>query len=243
MPSDRPTADARRGVRRLGLVSAVAVLFLIVMIAAAIQGTPTFRPSDPVPPPSAQPVPTTMPGPTGLPEGIEIDPASSAVLRAAAGILVLLVAAGVIVLLVIITRAVLRAWRNRPTERREGAEVAAEIAGAPAVPEPQVVVDAIRRGIAGALQAIDDRALPADAVIAAWVGLEESAADAGVARAPSETPGELALRIITRRSGIEDEASELLALFERVRFGAHEATEAERRAARSALRRIEEVWR
>ncbi|WP_253386311.1 DUF4129 domain-containing protein [Microbacterium foliorum] len=243
MPSDRPTVDARRAGRRLGLVSAVAVLFVIVMIAAAIQGAPTFRPSEPVPSPSVRPIPPTMPGQTGLPEDIEIDPASSAVLQVSATILMLLVAAGVIVLLAIIARALLRAWRDRPTRRREGAEVAAEVGDVAAVPEPQVVVDAIRRGIAGALQAIDERAVPTDAVIAAWVGLEESAADAGVARAPSETPAEFALRIITRRSGIEAEASELLTLFERVRFGAHEATEPERNAARSALRQIEEVWR
>lgn len=243
MPSERPTTDARRDVGRLGLLSAVIVLFLIAMIAAAIQGAPTFRPSDPAPPPSVQPAPTTMPGQTGLPEDIEPDPTGSAVMQVSAAILMLLVAAGVIALLAIIARALLRAWRDRPTGRREGAETAAEVADVAAVPEPQLVVDAIRRGIAGALQAVDERALPTDAVVAAWVGLEESAADAGVARAPSETPGEFALRIITRRSGIEDEASELLTLFERVRFGAHEATESERRAARSALLRIEEVWR
>lgn len=243
MPSDRPTRDAARVARRLGLVSAVAALFLIMMIAAAIQGHPTFRPSEPVPLRSSEPIPTTMPGDTGLPEEIEIDPTSAAVVQAFAVILMLLVVAGVIVLLVIIARALLRAWRNRPTGRRDGAEVAAEVADVTAVPEPEVAVDAIRRGIAGALQAIDRRALPTNAVIAAWVGLEESAADAGVPRAPSETPAEFAVRIITRRSGIEEEASELLTLFERVRFGAHEATEAERRAARAALRRIEEVWR
>jgi len=243
MPSDRPTTDAGRGVRRIALVSAVAALFLIVMIAAAIQGAPTFRPSEPVPALSAQPVPTTMPGETGLPEEVEIDPTSAAVVQAFAVVLMLLVAAGVIALLVILARALLRAWRNRPTERRDGAEVAAEAAEVAAVPEPEVVVDAVRRGIAGALQAIDERALPTDAVIAAWVGLEESAADAGVTRAPSETPGEFALRVITRRSGIEDDAAELLTLFEQVRFGAHEATESERDAARTALRRIDEVWR
>lgn len=243
MPSDRPTIDARRGVRRLGLVSAVVALFLIVMIAAAIQGAPTFRPSEPVPPASEPPVPTTAPGATGLPEDVEIDPTSAAVVQALAVILMLLVVAGVVALLVIVIRALLRAWRNRPTERRDGVEVAAEVAEVAAVREPEVVIEAIRRGIAGALQAIDERALPTDAVIAAWVGLEESAADAGVTRAPSETPGEFALRIITRRSGIEDDASELLRLFERVRFGAHRATETERQAARAALRRIEEVWR
>lgn len=243
MPSDRPTTDVRRGVLRLGLVSAVAALFLIVMIAAAIQGTPTFRPSATVPPASEQPVATTTPGATGLPEEVEIDPASAAVVQVFAVILMLLVAAGVVVLVVIIVRALLRAWRHRPTQRRDGSEVAAEVTEVAAVPDPEGVVAAIRRGITGALRAIDDRALPTDAVIAAWVGLEESAADAGVTRAPSETPGEFALRIITRRSGIEDDASELLRLFENVRFGAHEATESERHAARAALRRIEEVWR
>ena len=60
----------------------------------------------------------------------------------------------------------------------------------------------MQRGIAGALATIDERATASDAIVAAWIGLEESAADAGVKRAASETPGEFVVRIITLRPGL-----------------------------------------
>lgn len=243
MPSERPTRDSGRSVRTLGLLSAVTALFLIAMIAAAIQGAPTFRPSDPAPLESDRPLPTTSPAPTGSPTPLDVDLTSAGVVQVFSVILLVLVVAGIVALVVVIVCALVRAWRDRPLRRRDAADVAAEVETFPVTPEPEVAATTIRRGIAGALWAIDDQDRPSDAVIAAWIGLEESAADAGTRRGASETPGEFAVRIITIREGVAAEATELLRLFERVRFGAHEATEQERDAARDALRRIEEAWR
>ena len=83
----------------------------------------------------------------------------------------------------------------------------------------------------------------ADAIVAAWLGLEQSAADAGAARGKSETPGEFALRVITLRDGLSRDARTLLGLYQRVRFGEHDADEADRAAARRALQHLEEGWR
>jgi hypothetical protein len=156
--------------------------------------------------------------------------------------LALAVVAAILVLLLVV-RALARAWRDRPLRTQEGVETALDLHEQAADAELDVAAPVIRRGIQGALRAIDERPVPADAIIAAWVGLEESAADAGITRGVSETPSEFALRIITRRSGITDAAGELLRLYERVRFGGYAAEERDRTSARVALQQIEEGWR
>lgn len=243
MPSEHQTRPARRSADRLVLSTVVVGLFVVVMIAAAIQGPPQFRPAEPLPAGTAEPLPSSEPGATGAPEPIEIDSTNAAVVQVLAAILLVLVAAGIIALLVIFTRALLRAWRDRPLARRDAGAVASEVGELGSAPEPEVAVAVMQRGIAGALVQIDDRIGASDAIIAAWIGLEESAADAGVSRAMTETPGEFVVRVIALRPGAAGEAAALLRLYESVRFGARSADEHDRASARNALRRIEEVWR
>lgn len=242
MPIEHQTRAARRSVPRM-LLSFVVSLFVVMMIAAAVQGRPTFRPTEPIPAGTAEPLPATEPSGTGLPEPVEIEPTSAAVAQALTVILLVLVAAGMIALLVVVVRAVLRAWRERPLRRRDAATVASEVEGIESIPAVDSVAGVMRRGIAGALATLDERVSAPDAIIAAWIGLEESAADAGITRAASETPGEFVVRIITLRPGVADEAAVLLRLYESVRFGTRLADEGDRASARRALRRVEEVWR
>lgn len=243
MPIDHQTRPARRSVDRLALPVIVVALFVVAMIASASQGQPTFRPAEPIPAGTSEPLPTASPGGTGLPEPTESEPTNAVVAQILTVILMVLVAAGIIVLLAIVARALLRAWRDRPLKRRGAAVVAPEVEQFESPPTADIPVGVMRRGIAGALATIDQRARATDAIIAAWIGLEESAADAGVTRAASETPGEFAVRIITLRPGVADEAVALLRLYESVRFGTRVADEDDRSSARRALRRIEEVWR
>lgn len=243
MPIEHQTRPARRSVHRMLLTLVVVFLFIVVMIAAAVQGRPTFRPAEPIPAGTAEPLSTMDPGGTGLPEPVEVDPASAAVAQALTVILLVLVAAGVMALLVIAARAVLRAWRARPLHRRDGAMVASEVEQIESAPAADAVAGAMRRGIAGALATIDERVSASDAIIAAWIGLEESAAEAGVRRAASETPAEFVVRIITLRPGVADDTAALLRLYESVRFGTRLADEGDRESARRALLRVEEAWR
>jgi hypothetical protein len=229
--------------KRLGVVGGAVGLFLIMMVAAAVQGAPSIdlAPSEPrdaaSPPPIVQESP--MPSMTPIAEN-----AASDVIGAIIGFLFLALAlAAVIVVVIMLVRALARAWRDRPLRTREGATTSFDLEEQAAAPEPEVSAPMIRRGIHGALREIDERSIPGDAIIAAWVGLEESAADAGLTRGVSETPSEFALRIITTRSGISDAARELLRLYERVRFGGHVADEGDRDCARRALEQIEEGWR
>lgn len=224
-------------------VAAVTGLFLLVMIAAAVQGPVTVRPAVDSPPPLPTATTVDAPEPTGTasPEPTP-SPVAQLVGAVLVGVLAVLILVAVVALVVVLVRRIAEAWRDRPLRRRAGVVVDSVVVGASAA-EPAAVTTVIQRGIAGALRQIHERPEPSDAIVAAWVGLEESAADAGLARGRSETPGEFTLRIITTRAGISADATALLRLFERVRFGGYAAVEADREAARAALRRIEEGWR
>ncbi|MDP3951220.1 DUF4129 domain-containing protein [Microbacterium sp.] len=230
--------------RRFAAAGSVVGLFLIMMIAATVQGTPSIEPAPSEPrggasmPPMIQETP--MPGMTPIPENPE-----SEIIGAVIGVIFLVLGViALILVLLLILRALVRAWRDRPLRTQEGVATSFDLQEQGAAdPESDVSAPVIRRGLQGALRTIEERPIPGDAIIAAWVGLEESAMDAGLIRGVSETPSEFALRIITRRSGISDAARDLLALYERVRFGGHVADERDRDTARRALQHIEEGWR
>ncbi|MFK4835900.1 DUF4129 domain-containing protein [Microbacterium sp. ZW T2_14] len=233
----------RTGLAR-GLVVAAGVVLVstLIMVLAGVQGVPRFRAvplpqatrsTEPVPEPSATGEP--LPEPPG-----DADPAAAGQLIV---LILWLVAAALLALLVVaVVRALRRAWQSRALREREGAAVTPTNATA-ATAEAQPDAAVIQRGIAAALRRIHDPAEPGDAIVAAWWGVEEAAADSGVVRGVSETPGEFAVRIIARRSAIAEDARRLLALYERVRFGGYSATEADRAEARRLLERIEREWR
>ena len=229
--------------KRSVTVAGVVALFVIAMLAASVQGIPTISPPELEPAESDAfeiPQETASPGPvpTPLPE-----PASDIAGAIVSIIFVLLGIAVAGLIAFFIVRALIRAWRDRPLRIRDGADVGYASETADESQETDAAAPMIRRGIDGALRSIDERSEPGDAIVAAWVGLEESAADAGLTRGRSETPAEFALRIITRRAGITDAATALLELYERVRFGGYLAEEDDRDRARTALRTIEEGWR
>jgi hypothetical protein len=211
------------------------------MLAASVQGIPRITPPD-----LARPSDNgfDLPEPTGTPTDMPLPKPESDLLENVIRIVFLLVVVAAAVLIaILIIRMLMRAWRERPLRARAGGDVDAEAAGETAAPEADAAAPAIRRGIDGALRSIAEGATPTDAIVAAWLGLEESATDVGFSRGRSETPSEFALRIITRRSGITHAANALLDLYERVRFGGHDADEEDRAAARAALETIQEGWR
>lgn len=221
---------------------AVAGFFAVVMFVAAQQGLPQFRPlpgggTELVDVGTSEPAPAEMtPGPM---EQTEESPLFKVILA-------VLVAIAVLTLLFFGARMLVRylrgLWRDRPLERREAAAVDAMsvvIAGTDAEPDAAI----IRRGIDEALRTIDVDPAPGDSIVAAWVGLEESATDAGAGRAPHETPSEFTVRIIGRRAGIAADVVALLGLYEQVRFGGLVAEERDRATAAACLRGIQEGWR
>lgn len=107
-------------------------------------------------------------------------------------------------------------------------------------PEPSL--NEMQKGLATALARLDAAPEPGDAIIAAWMALEEAAAAAGVERAPSHTPTEFTIAILTRLDADRDASSALLALYHQVRFGHRVPAAADVAAARASLVRIAGDW-
>lgn len=241
-----PRSSVERGTSSARLLPLIIVPlgFVLIMIVAALQGTPQIRilesQNEAFPMATEQPRPTVTPGPPVLPEQGD-NPVLKVIAIIIAVVLTTAVAAVLVFLLILLVRKLIAMWRDRPLEQREGAEIDELPAGASAAPVPDAVV--IRRGIAEAIRTMADITDPGDAIIAAWVGLEQTAADSGVTRAPSETPREFTLRIIARRAATQQDVTELVDLYERVRFGGHTASHEDRVQARTLLGRLEEEWR
>ncbi|MFE7019855.1 DUF4129 domain-containing protein [Microbacterium sp. NPDC057650] len=220
----------------------VSGLVLIIMLVAGLQGLPRFRAVDfgtgDAVEQTPEPEPTVTDGPIKLPERDDL--LATIIASVGAVIVCLAVLALVVLLIVLVVRRLRELWRDRPLRRRGGAEIDDEPASGA---EATVAAAAIRRGIAAAIDVIGESRDPGDAIIAAWVGLEQTAADSGVARAASETPREYTLRIIARRAATESDVGALVDLYEQVRYGGHIADDADRRAARDLLERLEEEWR
>jgi hypothetical protein len=80
---------------------------------------------------------------------------------------------------------------------------------------------------------------PSDAVIAAWVRLEEDAAASGTERAPHQTPSEFTTKVLANHTTDAAALKELRALYHRARFGPPGGvTEEDVAKARRALERI-----
>lgn len=245
-PSVTEHERAGMGWRRVLLpLVAVTGFFVTIMFAAAAQGVPQFEAwFNDTDERAGEDVLPTGPSETAPPP-VE-PPEDSPILAIIGSILAAVVIAAVLTMLYfgarLLIRYLLGLWRDRPLARREAAQVDVQVVSA-SVPDVEPDEATIRRGIAEALRTIDDRREPGDSIVASWVGLEESAADAGAGRGVNETPSEFTVRIIGRRAGIASDVVALLALYEQVRFGGHVADEDDRVRAAECLHGIQEGWR
>ncbi|MBS1697601.1 MAG: DUF4129 domain-containing protein [Actinobacteria bacterium] len=223
-----------------GALALVVLVTVLLMAVASLQGVPQFgdivlghRPPVPTPSGAAQtPGGQIVPGVPDLP-----------LLAAVASVIAIVIGlVGLVLLGWLFWRVVRALWAARPLSRQDGGAVDV---GRPAMAADDDAVDAaaIRDAAVDAQHVMDAHRDPGDAIVAAWVHLEEASARAGSARADSETPGEFTVRILRRRPGLDDELDTLLGLYEAVRFGGRAADEAERTAARRCLTAIEDGWR
>ncbi|MBS1675100.1 MAG: DUF4129 domain-containing protein [Actinobacteria bacterium] len=232
--------DAR--IRRLPLPGALAIVVLVTVVlmgVASLQGAPRFGDIGlprglPFPMPTAD---EQTPG-AGVPQPL---PDSPVLAMIASVIAIVIAAVGLVLMGWLFWRMIRGLWAGRPLRRQDGADVAT--GGAVGSGDEPVDADAIRTAAVDAQQVIDAHRDPGDAIVAAWVHLEEASARAGRARAAAETPGEFTMRILRRRPGLDRELETLLGLYESVRFGGRLADEAARDTARSCLLAIEEGWR
>ncbi len=105
-------------------------------------------------------------------------------------------------------------------------------------PDPPVLLSGVER----ALQTLDEQREPADAIVRAWLGLQETAEESGIMRRPSETPTEFTARILAR-TFVDDRAIKtLLRLYQRTRFGDHPVTDSDVVEVRRALEQLVSSW-
>lgn len=223
-PTPSPGPVARR-------VLPVVALVVGVVLAAAAAGpwAVTGRPTawDLVPPPalpSSRPLPTTPPAdlePGALPPGLVT---ATGWLVAGLGVLAALV------VLALLVRRVLVALARRGAVPEGGAPGGGAVDLVDGLTVPQ-----LREGVAAAGRRLDEDVPPGDAVVAAWVALEQAAAGTGIVRERSATATELTVEVLDATRADPAATRELLDLYLAARFSAHPVTAADVAAARRCL--------
>lgn len=213
----------------------MVVLIGVAVVAAALAGPwspPLAGPDAPeldAPPVNPTPLPTIEPDP--LVEALnDLDVQPWDLTWLGVGLLTLI---GVAALYL-----VLRWARNRPPRTVEEPPDPADVVPGPAVDAADEVepdLDALRAGLDGAGAELRAPGRPADAVIAAWVALEEAAGRSGVARHPADTPTEFTVAVLDRTHAHRTATRTLLELYLRARFADERLTPDDVTAATTAV--------
>lgn len=218
-------------------MAVAGALVVLAVLGAAVRGPWRSRPSDPADqagrmgsynPPTPPP---ETPGSLRPPMPVT-DPVN---LRWLVPVLVVI---GVALLLFGLYRLWLRFRRSAVTERETD-----PVGGSTmtlAAPEPDLPV--LRRGVEAALSLLTQHERPTDAIVAAWLALEESATDSGVPRAPASTPTEFTLDVLQRTTADPEATNGLLRLYHRARFSAAGADPADVEEAQGHLASIARTW-
>lgn len=219
----------QRGQRHIVLLAASAGLLILTLFAATSRRTPVFQDAPPAsiqsPSPVATPTSTTS-SPAGSPTA---GSGSSGLGLSVFGVLAVLA----IVLLVVLTlvllamglgplRASLHRRRQLPLAQPQPALGVATAA------------DAVAEALPDLLRAVEAGS-PRAGIIAAWVALQEIAADAGVLLRPSETPAERTIRMLGGLAVPGRWVLRLAELYREARFSDHPMTEADRLEAGDCL--------
>lgn len=140
-----------------------------------------------------------------------------------------LVKAVLVLILVAVLVAVARAVRDYWADRDAGTsdEVTADVL-------PQALLDGARAG-----EELLARGTPSNAVIAAWVALDDTVRSAGVSRNDALTSTELVVRVLTSYRVDREPLETLAALYREARFSRHPIGEQARSSAREALVRVQ----
>lgn len=229
--------EASRGIRGGGrplrpavAVATVAGVGTVGLIAAAVR--PAWRVSyhpfsqAPLTPPTPAARPSAAGMPTAVPRTV---PSGHAV---PAGWL-LMIALGVVFLLLAL--AVFLWWR---TGRRQRPVESVDVV------EPEVLtpLPALRAGVAEAERRLLGDTDPTNAIIVAWLALEEAAAGSGVRRRPSQTPTEFTLGVVEGTGVDPAPVHALLRLYHRARFSVVGSPPADLAAARRCVSELAAGW-
>jgi hypothetical protein len=109
-----------------------------------------------------------------------------------------------------------------------------------APPEPDIPV--LLRGVDAARELLTRFAEPSDAIVAAWLALEEAADRSGVHRRPSATPTEFTVAVLAATPAPPAATRELLDLYRTARFSTHPITAPDVDRASRCLAQIAESF-
>lgn len=220
---------------RAGRVAGVVGLVALVAVAATLAGP--WRP--PLKRESSFPfAPSLTLPPTPFPTPLELTPTDLLGSDIRPWDLTWLGAGLCAVLIGWIVYLVLRWFRRHPGPPIPEGPDDLGIEGGATISGPGVVLPdlpALREGVADADVALRRFARPADAVIAAWVRLEEAAAHSGVRRDPAATPTEFTLTVLDAAPVDPQATRVLLELYLRARFGGEHMTVGDVASATRAL--------
>ena len=224
--------------RALLAVAAAGALLVLAVVGAAVRGPWVVEPRNfdfgfltlpqqtppPQETPAAAPTPVLPPASEG---GTPLD-------LSWVGLVLAALAAGLIALLL---------WRlwlryRRPLPEAEGARSSSLADPVDQIPDIPVLL----RGVEAARLSLTQIVDPTDAVIAAWLSLEEAAASSGVTRHPAQTPTEFTVAILVTTDAAPDATQELLALYHLARFSTHPVTPADVDRASRCLGDIAASW-
>ena len=131
------------------------------------------------------------------------------------------VVAPVLWVLLVVGGLVLAVWLWRVLPRHGRRRQGADALGAPVLGQPDgPSAPAVQQGVGDAQHLLDTVRDPTDAVLAAWVALEQAAERSGVPRRPADTPTEFTVRVLSATAADTAAVQTLLGLYHRARFAA-----------------------
>ncbi|MDQ1529067.1 MAG: hypothetical protein QOE85_1337 [Actinomycetota bacterium] len=225
------------------VIALVAALFCVVVaVGAGLQGRlnfagPLWTPGAPKPPPVRN-----TPPPTGHPN------ATPPPVAPAANTGVIFNWVPIIIVLAILSAAVIVSliwlWRRHRPKRGIAVDLLSEMSVGDFATQQETQPDlpTLQRGLARATDILETDREPRDAIVRAWVGLQEAAEDSGVRRRAAETPTEFTSRVFSSVRADREAADALLAIYLRVRFGTSPATPDDVTGARDAVARLSATW-
>jgi hypothetical protein len=232
-------AGARTG---RGRTLPVAVLLVVlVVLAAGIGGTsdftgarwfPKLHGSYPPPPHGIPRPPTTT-----------LEGGRASARHSGGSVPTWIVVIAIVLVAIALIALVWRWWRGRRLPSApQHAGVSVHTTQQVIAPEPEPEPEKLLTGIELALEVLDEEREPADAIVRAWLGLQETAQESGIVRRPAETPTEFTSRILSGAFADDRALRTLLRLYLRTRFGDHPVTATDVAEVREALRQLVSSW-
>ena len=213
----------------------VVILVLVVAAGAALAGPWTVTP-DPAPFATAQATPeATEPAPTPTAPPEEAAPPNPIVERTLTTVLLVaggLVTAFLLYRLTLWVRRTVLPWLAAHKDRPQ-----------PPAPGLALTYDALpltelRDAATHAEMLLHQGEGSPDAIIAAWLALQDAAERSGATRGPAQTPTEFTVEVLAATPASPQAVTELLGLFHLARFARTDMTPAQVAAAGTALRQL-----